>query len=353
MTRSIQRLVASAVQSTPGSGPTGLTGPGGPGGPVRPPGGFTKNTARHVQLNSPRVHQFQLQHTYWRSRWRHHAQNVMARVSGVPQRGMAGPPAHPRRFLKLSRQYDALARAVRSTGFSEYSRQSFKAIRSRHQTLRAGLKFHGATPEELRQLDGDLTSFRSWWRGSGPVACAKAANMVLGLMGARSTRIGSVHSRTRRRHVQRTPLHKQYLACRGSRSEPLYKHRYTVYEVRYSAARLQRAGKGIIAALRRGHPVHVRVLTGWLHRDSGPQPKPSHSLVIDGYKLVSGTQRKPQQVQFLFRDPDGGGTGHLTLDVCKGKFEHMPAQVGWIHRGNGWDHGTSGPPHRYQVLSVR
>jgi hypothetical protein len=340
----IQRLVSNAVQSTRGSNPSVA---------VKPPGGFTMNTPRQVRLNSPRVHQFQLQHTYWRSRWRHHAQSVIVRVSGAPPGSMAGPPAHPQRLRMLSSQYDALAQAVRSTGFAEFTGQSFKAIRSLHQTLRASLKSCGATPAELRRLDGDLTSFRSWWRGSGPMACAKAANMVLGLMGARATRIGTVHSRIRRRHVQQTPLYKQYLSRRRSRSEPLYKHRNTVYEVRYSAAGLQRAGKGIIAAIRRGHPVHVRVLTGWFHRDSGRRPKPSHSLVIDGYRLVSGTPQKPGQVQFHFRDPDGGGTGELTLDAAQGKFEHLPAQVGWIHRENGWDHGTDGPPHRYQVLSVR
>jgi len=304
------------------------------------PGGFATRTANAAQLKMPPLNQFRLHDTYWASRWGVHAGGL---VAAFDKKGK-GP---------LRRQLQRLTTAVEAAP-SAYSKGAAARIRVEHQRLRTALRIRGARPKQLRELDQDLKRYERWWKTSGPTACALAAERGLRLSGARPTRLGDLTAKTRRLRFSRTPLYAGYVTSQKQRPARLYKGRYLTYEVRYTQAQLQCAARRIISRLRRGQPVHTRVLSGYLHRDTGHRPKASHSLVIDGYTLTGGTTKAPRTVKFHFTDPDGGDTGVLRLDVARGRFEHVPAKVDWFDRGKaGWDYDSAGPPHRYQVLSIR
>jgi len=307
---------------------------------VRKPGGFSARTATSLRLRMPPLNQFRLHDTYWASRW---GVRTAALVAAFDKKGKA----------TMRRLLGNLTAAVEGAP-SSYSKGAAGRIRLEHQRLRKALRIRGARPKQLRELDRDLRRYERWWKHSGATACALAAERALRLAGAQPTRLGDLTSGSTRRRFSRTPLYAGYLACRKRRAAKPYKGRYVTYDVRYTQSRLQRAARRIISRLRRGQPVHARVLTGYLHRDTGRRPKASHSVVIDGYTLTAGTAKAPQKIEFHFTDPDGGGNGMLRLDVARGRFEHVPSSLGWHDRGShGWDYGSAGPPHRYQVLSIR
>lgn len=307
---------------------------------VRKPGGFSARTATNLRLRMSPLNQFRLHDTYWASRW---GVRAGALVAAFDKKGKA----------TVRRLLGRLTAAVEAAP-SGYSNVAAGRIRFEHQRLRKALRIRGARPKQLRELDQDLKRYERWWKTSGATACALAAERGLKLAGAQPTRLGDLTSATRRQRFSRTPLYAGYIACRKRRAAKLYKGRYVTYEVRYTQSRLQRAARRIISRLRRGQPVHARVLTGYLHRDTGRRPKASHSVVIDGYTLTGGTAKAPQKIDFHFTDPDGGGNGVLRLNVARGRFEHVPTKVSWHDRGSyGWDYGSAGPPHRYQVLAIR
>lgn len=307
---------------------------------LRKPGGFSVRTATAVRLHMPPLNQFRLHDTYWASRWGARASGL---VAAFDQKGNAS----------LRRQLKVLTRAVEAAP-SGYSKGAAARIRTEHQRLRRALRLRGARPKQLRGLDRDLKRYERWWKTSGATACALAAERALNLAGARPTRLSNLTANTRRRRFSRTPMYAGYAACRNSRAAKLYKGRYVTYAVRYTKSRLRQAARRIISRLRSGQPVHARVLSGYLHRDTGRHPKATHSLVIHGYTLTAGTAGSPLKVDFHFTDPDGGGQGALRLGVAGGRFEHVPQKVGWHDRGaQGWDYDSAGPPHRYQVLSIR
>jgi hypothetical protein len=296
--------------------------------------------ARAVRLRMPPVSQWRLHDTYWASRW---GVRATALVASYDKKGKA----------TLRRCLGALATAVEAAPHA-YDPTAAGGIRQSHQALRNALKARGARPRQLRDLDRDLKGYLRWWKSSGASACALAAERALRLHSARPTRLGDLTAGTRRRLFRDTPAHAGYLKRRRQRPARLYKGRYVTYEVRYARARLRRAARRIISRLRQGQPVHARVLSGYLHRDTGRAPRASHSLVIDGYTLRGGTAQAPLKVDLHFTDPDGGGEGVLELDVAGGRFEHVPLGVGWIDRGShGWDYDSAAPPYRYQVLSIR
>jgi hypothetical protein len=307
---------------------------------LRKPGGFSARTATKVSLHLPPLNQFRQQDTYWASRWGVHARDL---VAALDNRGTA----------TLRRQLKALTSAVLGAPYG-YSKGAAGRIRLEHKQLQQALRLHGARPKQLRRLDQDLIRYEHWWKTSGSKACALAAVRVLGLSGAKPTRLNNLTARTRRRQFSQTPLYAGYVACQQRRVAKLYKGRSVTYEVRYTKSTLLRAARRIISRLRGGHPVHARVLTGYLHRNTGRRPKASHSLVINGYTLTGGTAGAPLKVDFHFVDPDGGGKGLLRLDVASGRFEHVPKNLGWHDRGShGWGYDSASPPHRYQVLSIR
>ncbi len=307
---------------------------------VQKPGSFAVRTATAVRIRLPPLNQFRMQDTYWAGRWGVHTRALVATFDKNGKGSL-------RRLLK------ALTTAVEGAPYG-YSRSTAAPIRAAHKRLRQALKAVGARPRQLRTLDRHLIRYEQWWRTSGATACGLAAQRALQLVGAKPTRLGRLTTGTRRRLFSSTPLQAGYLKQRRRRVAKRYKGRYVTYEARYTRSRLQRAARRIISRLRSGQPVHARVLSGYLHRDTGRRPRASHSLVIDGYVLTQGTTGAPGKVDFHFTDPDGGGDGVLRLDVTTGRFEHIPANVGWCDRGpDGWDYDSVAPPYRYQVLSIR
>lgn len=334
MTPSVRNVVPSACDLLSGS-PKGAAGI-----PVTKPGGFALRTPHAVRLRMPPLSQYRLHDTYWAGRWGVRARALVATYdkpgNAAVRQGLAG-----------------LTAAVEAAPYG-CSKGAAQRIRAAHRGLVQALKGAGAKPRELRRLNRDHKCYERWWKSSGATACALAAERGLRLLGGRPTRYGRFTSRARRRLFSRTPLYAGYLKHRRRRAAKLYKGRYATYNVRYIPARLQQAARRIIARLRAGQPVHARVLSGYLHRDTGRHPKASHSVVIDGYTRLGGTDRLPLKVDFHFTDPDGGKGGVLRLDVASGRFEHVPVGLCWCDRGpDGWDYDTPGPPYRYQVLSIR
>lgn len=300
---------------------------------------------KKVQLKLPSLYQFSLQTTWWEARWepavlaafgqarrtQAAARAAAALGTAVYRAGRGGDPPTPNAVLKVERAHRHLVAALRSAGCPE---------------------------KTLRTLDRHFSTYVRWWRQSGRTACALAAEMLLRLVGATETKLGPIFSGARRSLARSTAWYPSLSKTPGAPPSPkLYKGRRVTYDVTYQAARLRRVANVIIAKLNAGQPVHVRVLTGYLHRDAGPgrPPRATHSLVLTGYQVLRRRGGGPERVAFAFRDPDGGGQATLVLDAAHQTFEQRPAHPAWEHWApHGWRYGALEPPHyRYQVLSVR
>lgn len=304
-----------------------------------------RQPGNQVMLKLPALDQFRLQQTWWEARWE---------------------PAILKAFAE-SRRSRAAASAGTALGTAVYRANSegmppttnrVRAVERAHQRLVAALRSAGCPAPRLRRLERCFRTYVSWWRQSGRRACALAAEKLLRLAGAAGTGIGPVHSGARRTLVRKAPW---YPALRSTPGAPdgakLYKGRAVTYDVRYRPERLRQVAAAIIAKLNAGEPVHLRVLTGYLHRDAGAgrPPRATHSLVVTGYQVLSRRGPLLDRVAFRFRDPDGGGQSTLVLDATQGRFGQRPAHPSWERWSpDGWRYGASLPPHyRYQVLSVR
>jgi len=210
----------------------------------------------------------------------------------------------------------------------------------------------------LKRLKRNYSNFFWWWSKSDEEACGRAA--------ARLMRYGKTRIRTSKKtaftaskkvKVKDTNWYKRKF---GGRKVRLYDGRYLNYQLKYSKKRLLTLEKFIIKRINSGKPVHVRVLTAYIHKNYGNHPKSIHSIVINKY---SGTVAKNGKVRFGFLDPDQGKKGELILDPNRSedeknsRFQSEPiGNPKWTNFGTTskpeWFFGGNGPPWRYQVIRV-
>lgn len=295
------------------------------------------------RLALPSVNQFALQRTYWEARWR-------PALAGIRE-GLRASAGADRAIARLE---EAVGHASRH-GCAP-SAEARRALGLAHQDAREALAGAGASKSALEALDGHHRAFVTWWQGSGRTACALAVQRLRQVSGGTDTGFGKVISGFTRTDVRQTSWYPALAATPGAPARPrLYKDRKVTYDLRYETQRLRFAAATILGKLRQGQMVHVQVLTGYLHRDTGQgrPPASTHSLAIAGYQIEKSAGGQPVRVAFEFLDPDGGGKGILQLDIERQTFQHVPASVGWVDTGDGWDYDSFWPPHRYQVMTIR
>lgn len=298
---------------------------------------------RSRRLSVPPLDQFALQRTYWEARWK----PALAKV----REGLRRPDAAD---LALAHLTAAVLRA--SERGRAPSPEGARELAAAQALARASLAGAGAPQGALEALDRHHRTFLSWWKESGRTACALAVMRLGQLSGSTDTGFGKVLSGFTRTDVRSASWYPDLASTPGAPSRPkLYRGRSVTYDLRYDAQRLRFAAATILGKLNQGQTVHVQVLTGYLHRDAGPgrPPASTHSLALVGYQVEKAVGTQPVRVAFQFVDPDGGGQGILRLDIEQQSFQHVPAVVGWLDTGDGWDYDSTWPPHRYQVTAIR
>lgn len=295
------------------------------------------------RLPLPPLNQFALQRTYWEARWR----PALAEVRGALETPERADPA-------LARLAAAVGRAS-GHGLTP-TPEARGALERAHTEARKALAQAGASRAALTALEGHYQTFLSWWKESGRTACARAVQRLAQLSGSTDTGFGKVLSGFALTDVRQTAWYGALATTPGAPARPkLYKNRSVTYDLRYDAERLRLAAATILGKLNGGQIVHVQALTGYLHANAGPgrPPASTHSLALTGYQIEKVVGGQVARVAFEFLDPDGGGKGILRLDIERQSFQHVPASVGWLDTGDGWDYDSFWPPHRYQVMTIR
>lgn len=314
-------------------------------------------------LNLPTINQFSLQVFYWNHVWSRSIDRAFFLAMPVM------PPATLVLLLSLKHSLGVLA----GTNMT-YSRATVRLVALQHRLLVSALRPH-VNNATIRRLNRNLARYLLRWRQSSKTACGRAAIQLIQSTGRGRPRRGYPgYSRSIRRLVTRTSFYTARRAWIRSQTAlhhtnprvRFYKGRVLSYQFLYTPARLLRLARAMFIALDRGRPVHVRVLTGYVHDSFRGRAKANHSLVVDRYTITSGTKASPSRIEFGFVDPDGGNRGTLIWDRTaaqthsRSRFESRPTgTLAWRDENrfasslpSEWDYSGTGRPWRYQVTSV-
>jgi hypothetical protein len=306
------------------------------------------------KLNIPVIGQHWMQIFYWKYYWKKSINNAI--LEAVKPISLTKLMPYSPFFKSVNRLAVDLESEIMKCKNTSYSYRNLSPIRRIHLSLYTQLKGL-VSRRTLRRLSLNYWNFISWWKQSGNTACYTAASKLMRYAGARPRRSFTPFSGSKRVLVRNTSWYRSKF---GNNLVRLYKGRYLNYQIKYSKRKLLTAAKAIIKTVNSGKPVHVRVLTAFIHKNYGRQPGSIHSLVINSYTLESGTLSNPIKVKFGFLDPDNGTKGTLILDPgaseneFSSRFQSSPQGTpSWSRMSNGtWFFGGNGAPWRYQVIRI-
>ena len=306
------------------------------------------------KLNIPVIGQHWMQIFYWKYYWKKSINNAI--LEAVKPISLTKLMPYSPFFKRVNRLAVDLESEIMKCKNTSYSYRNLRPIRKIHLSLYAQLRGL-VSRKTLRRLSLNYWNFISWWKQSGNTACYTAASKLMRYAGARPRRSFTPFSGSKRVLVRNTSWYRSKF---GNNVVRLYKGRYLNYQIKYSKTKLLTAAKAIIRTINSGKPVHVRVLTAYIHKNYGRLPGSIHSLVINSYTLESGTLSNPIKVKFGFLDPDNGKKGTLILDPgaseneFSSRFQSNPQGTpSWSRMDNGaWFFGGNGAPWRYQVIRI-